>query len=146
MPTAGLPGFQGSVKIYNTNTTEWITFGEVMDSTWTFTADDLDATSYNSAGWREYIYGLQGWELNVETLYLNSDTSQDIAWNMVFGRAKQSFAFTPNNVGTGQGYQGPAIIPSFEVGTPVDDKIVLSLVIRGTGEMTEFTPPTPTAP
>ena len=138
MATSASAGFSGKVYISQTaGGTDYIKIGETRDATFTFTNNEIDATSYDSGGWLEYIYGLKGWELSAESLLLQNDIGQYNAWQMPFTGVKRNFRFAPDTAGT-LGYEGAAIINTFEVGDPVDDALVLTLNIMGTGALSEW--------
>ena len=99
-------------------------------------ADDIDITSFDSNGWKEYLAGLKEWSGSIEGNLKTDDTNgQKAILNAWLNGTKLSFTF---EVSSGVSFQGEAFVkPSIEV--PVDDKASFSCDITGTGALT---PPT----
>ena len=98
-------------------------------------ADDIEITSFDSNGWKEYLAGLKEWSgsiegnLKVGTTDTNGPKAILNAW---LNGAKLSFVFEVSN---GVTFEGDAFVkPSVEV--PVDDKASFSCDIQGTGALT----------
>lgn len=96
-------------------------------------ADDIDITSFDSAGWKEYLAGLKEWSGSLEGNFKPDDTNGQkailAAW--LAGTALD-FSFKVNDTVT---FSGSALVkPSIEV--PHDDKASFSCDIQGTGALT----------
>ena len=96
-------------------------------------ADDIDITSFDSNGWKEYLAGLKEWSGSIEGNLKTGDTSgQKAILNAWLNGEKLTFTF---EVSSGVTFQGSAFVkPSIEV--PVDDKATFSCDITGTGALT----------
>jgi len=96
-------------------------------------ADDIDITSFDSNGWKEYLAGLKEWSGSIEGNLKTDDTNgQKAILNAWLNGTKLSFTF---EVSSGVSFQGEAFVkPSIEV--PVDDKASFSCDITGTGALT----------
>jgi predicted secreted protein len=96
-------------------------------------ADDIDITSFDSQGWKEYLAGLKEWSGSIEGNLKTDDTNgQKAILNAWLSGEKLTFTF---EVSTGVSFQGEAFVkPSIEV--PVDDKASFSCDITGTGALT----------
>ena len=96
-------------------------------------ADDIDITSFDSQGWKEYLAGLKEWSGSIEGNLKTDDTNgQKAILNAWLNGTKLSFTF---EVSSGVSFQGEAFVkPSIEV--PVDDKASFSCDITGTGALT----------
>jgi predicted secreted protein len=96
-------------------------------------ADDIDITSFDSNGWKEYLAGLREWSGSIEGNFDSTDTTgQKAILNAWLNGTKLSFTF---EVASGVSFQGEAFVkPSIEV--PVDDKASFSCDITGTGALT----------
>ena len=96
-------------------------------------ADDIEITSFDSNGWKEYLAGLKEWSGSIEGNLKTDDTNgQKAILNAWLNGTKLSFNF---EVSSGVSFQGEAFVkPSIEV--PVDDKASFSCDITGTGALT----------
>ena len=96
-------------------------------------ADDIEITSFDSEGWKEYLAGLREWSGSIEGNFDSTDTTgQKAILNAWLNGTKLSFTF---EVSSGVSFQGEAFVkPSIEV--PVDDKASFSCDITGTGALT----------
>jgi predicted secreted protein len=96
-------------------------------------ADDIDITSFDSNGWKEYLAGLKEWSGSIEGNFDSTDTNgQKAILNAWLNGEKLTFTF---EVSSGVSFQGEAFVkPSIEV--PVDDKASFSCDITGTGALT----------
>jgi predicted secreted protein len=98
-------------------------------------ADDIEITSFDSNGWKEYLAGLKEWSGSIEgnlKLKTTDTNGQKAILNAWLNGTKLSFTF---EVSSGVSFQGEAFVkPSIEV--PVDDKASFSCDITGTGALT----------
>jgi predicted secreted protein len=95
-------------------------------------ADDIDITSFDSQGWKEYLAGLKEWSGSIEGNLKPDDTNgQKAILNAWLSGEKLTFTF---EVSSDVSFQGEAFVkPSIEV--PVDDKASFSCDITGTGAL-----------
>ena len=96
-------------------------------------ADDIEITSFDSNGWKEYLAGLKEWSGSIEGNLKTDDTNgQKAILNAWINGETLEFTF---EVSTGVTFEGEALVkPSIEV--PVDDKASFSCDITGTGALT----------
>jgi len=96
-------------------------------------ADDIDITSFDSNGWKEYLAGLKEWSGSIEGNLKTDDTNgQKAIFSAWLAGTPLTFTF---EVSSGVTFQGEALVkPSIEV--PVDDKASFSCDITGTGALT----------
>ena len=96
-------------------------------------ADDVEITSFDSEGWKEYLAGLKEWSGSIEGNLMTDDTNgQKAILNAWINGETLEFTF---EVSTGVTFEGEALVkPSIEV--PVDDKASFSCDITGTGALT----------
>jgi predicted secreted protein len=96
-------------------------------------ADDIDITSFDSNGWKEYLAGLKEWSGSIEGNLKTDDTNgQKAIFSAWLAGTPLTFTF---EVSSGVTFKGEALVkPSIEV--PVDDKASFSCDITGTGALT----------
>ena len=96
-------------------------------------ADDVEITSFDSNGWKEYLAGLKEWSGSIEGNLKTGDTNgQKAILQAWLAGTALTFTF---EVSSGVSFQGSAYVkPSIEV--PVDDKASFSCDITGTGALT----------
>jgi len=122
-----ITGTGGSVKL-NTNKV-----AEISNWSLDLGADDVEITSFDSNGWKEYLAGLKEWSGSIEGNFVADDTNgQKAILNAWLAGEKLEFTF---EVSTGVTFEGEAFVkPSIEA--PVDDKASFSCDITGTGALT----------
>jgi predicted secreted protein len=100
-------------------------------------ADDIDITSFDSEGWKEYLAGLKEWSGSIEGNFKPDDTNgQKAILNAWLNGTTLTFNFkVSDKVSDTITFSGSALVkPSIEV--PVDDKASFSCDIQGTGPLT----------
>jgi predicted secreted protein len=136
MSTNAIQGYKGLLY----TSTDGVTFhkiGEVRDITLTFTPEPIDATSHDSAPYRETISGFIGWSVAAEFLYVHSDVAQDEIWTLMTTEAPVYLKFLPKT-GTGlEQFTGRATITNWEINTPNDDVTTVSAEFTGKGPLTK---------
>ena len=95
--------------------------------------DDIDITSFDSNGWKEYLAGLKEWSGNMEGNLKIGDTNGQKA--ILNAWLAGETVVVNLNVSADVTFSGSAFVkPSIEV--PVDDKASFSCDIQGTGPLT----------
>ena len=122
-----IAGYGGAVKL------DTHKIAEISNWSLDLGADDIDITSFDSEGWKEYLAGLKEWSGSIEGNLKTDDTNgQKAILNAWLSGEKLEFTF---EVSTGVTFEGEALVkPSIEV--PVDDKASFSCDITGTGALT----------
>ena len=122
-----ITGTGGAVKL-NTNKV-----AEISNWSLDLGADDVEITSFDSNGWKEYLAGLKEWSGSIEGNFVAGDTNgQKAILNAWLAGETLEFTF---EVSSGVTFEGEALVkPSIEV--PVDDKASFSCDITGTGALT----------
>lgn len=135
MPTGAIPGFNAKLAVSTDGGSVYNDIGEMRDVTLTVEADEIDATSKDSAGWREFLEGLTQWGGTAEGLWLDVNTGQDAVYNALVAKTTVMLRLRPK---TGAGldqYIGTAIITGYEVANPLDDAVAVNITFRGTGAL-----------
>jgi len=102
-------------------------------------ADEIDVTSFDSAGWKEFLAGLKEWSGSFEgnLAYKDPLTGTKKGQKALFDAWKGENNITLElKVNSEVTFSGDAIITGIGVETPVDDKASFSCDFRGTGELT----------
>lgn len=96
-------------------------------------ADDIDVTSFDSGGWKEFLAGLKEWSGSMEGNFKPTDTTGQKAILAAWAAGTPvTFTF---KVSPTVSFSGDAFVkPSIEV--PVDDKATFSCDFQGTGALT----------
>lgn len=107
--------------------------GELSNWSLDLGADDIEITSFDSNGWKEYLAGLKEWSGSIEGNFKSGDTTgQKAIINAWVAGTALSFEF---RIDATNKFTGSALVkPSIE--TPVDDKVGFSCDIQGTGVLT----------
>jgi predicted secreted protein len=144
MATKAVSGFDASISIlFNGVTARKI--GEARDATLSISQNEIEATSFNSNGWNEYIPGLKEWSIDIEALYVSDDLGQDdLLSALVLGQVVKvsllpkkllDVSTNPPTEYSGKKYEGDAFVTSWEINPTPDDVISISASFRGTGEL-----------
>jgi len=122
-----IAGYGGAVKLGANK------IAEISNWSLDLGADDIDITSFDSNGWKEYLAGLKEWSGSIEgNLKTNDTNGQKAIFSAWLAGTPLTFTF---EVSSGVTFQGSAFVkPSIEV--PVDDKASFSCDITGTGALT----------
>lgn len=96
-------------------------------------ADDIDVTSFDSDGWKEFLAGLKEWSGSAEG---NFDPTDANGQKAILNAWLNGEAVTLElKVSSTINFSGSALVkPSIE--TPVDDKVAFSFDYQGTGPLT----------
>lgn len=137
MSTQMIPGFMG--KVYVQNGEGYVPIAEVRDATLTISQAEIDATSFDSGGWEEYIPGLKSWEVEAEAVYVPADAAQSDLFDALVNGQTVQLRLAPKDGSGNEAYEGNAFVTSWEINNPSDDGVVLSISFRGTGALTKGT-------
>lgn len=96
-------------------------------------ADDIDITSFDSNGWKEFLAGLKEWSGSFEGNFVPTDTNgQQALINAWLNGQSVSLEL---RIDATKKFSGSAFVkPSVEM--PVDDKGSFSCDFQGTGQLT----------
>lgn len=134
MSTKAIAGYKGGLYVKSGSTASKI--AEITEATLTIEQSEIDVTSFDSDGWVENIGGLKNWSVDAEANYRADDANgQTALYSALVGSTASVIELYPNDTSSALGYTGSVIVTSFEIGSPVDDKISLSLSMVGTGAL-----------
>lgn len=96
-------------------------------------ADDIDITSFDSAGWKEFLAGLKEWSGSFEGNFVPTDTNGQVA--LINAWINGESVSLELRIDATKKFSGNAFVkPSIEM--PVDDKGSFSCDFQGTGQLT----------
>lgn len=96
-------------------------------------ADDIDVTSFDSNGWKEFIAGLKEWSGSFEGNLNPNDTNGQVA--LINAWLNGTTVNLELRIDATKKLSGSALVkPSIEM--PVDDKGSISFDFQGTGQLT----------
>lgn len=149
MATQSIPGFKATLYVASSsggaapNTTgALVKIGELAEATLNAQMGAMDATSKDSAGWKEALAGLREWALTGSGMYLleTSDPGQLSIYNVLQGQESIYLSLreaASSVVAPIQLWSGVGIVTAFDVGSPLDKPADFKLTIKGTGALTK---------
>lgn len=125
-------------------TPQFKTLGGQRGASFKFQADEIDASSKNSAGWKTTIPGLRSWGIEADALILSDDDGDetDEAYDKLqecfLNRSKVHVQYARKD---GVKWQGYATITDLSEDAPHDDVATYKLTLSGIGAPTKVTTP-----
>jgi predicted secreted protein len=139
MASSAIAGFNARVSISIDGGTSFQLIGEARDATLSISQNEIEATSFDSAGWSEYIPGLKEWSVDVEALYIPTNVGQENLFEALVDGTLLKIKLLPKT-GTGNlGYEGDVFVSSWEINPTPDDAVSVSVSFRGTGLLEQYT-------
>lgn len=127
----------------NTGTEEtpvWTAAGGQRNATLSETSEAMDVTTKDTGnGAYEYEYGLYGWSISADGVYVPNDVAFQFLKTAMRTRQKVKVRIQEEGTYTEEGI---ALVTSREVDAPYDDSATYSMEFQGTGKLTEV-PETP---
>jgi len=139
MATQAIPGFKGALYVSSDDGMTETKIAEVRDVTLSISTEELEATSFDSNGWMEFVPGMKEWELEMEGIYVAADAGQGKLYDALVNGTVLLVRFFPKDETSENGYEGSGFITSWEINNTVDDIVPLSASFRGTGALTQIT-------
>jgi predicted secreted protein len=143
MPTAALSGMFGAFNVRASGEGSDTKIGEITEWTLEVSRDVAEATSKDSAGWKESIPGYRSWTGTATARY-NASASQAKLWTALVGDTSTTYVLTGKfDLGTASGsdrYTGSCYVTKFSVVSPDGAEVCeLSLELEGTAALTKGT-------
>lgn len=120
------------VKVYIMDTTTGAALAGQRGATLNRSAETLDATSKDGAGWAENVAGLKSWGIDCDGIYAESDAAYAIL-EEAFLNSEEVEAYV--ELPSGTKFQGKCIITDFPLEFPYDDLATYSLTLTGSGAL-----------
>lgn len=139
MATSAIAGFNARVSISADGGSSYQVIGEARDATLSISQNEIEATSFDSAGWSEYIPGLKEWSVDIEALYIPTNVAQENLFDALVNGTTLKIKLLPKT-GTGNTcYEGDVFVSSWEINPTPDDAVSVSVSFRGTGLLETYT-------
>lgn len=137
MATAAIAGFKGKVAASSSVGGAVTVIAEVRD--WSLTGEhaQLDATSKDSSGAREFISGLDQWSGSIEHLYAGDSATQKNLFDALFNKTTVDMEFYPQGTSSQFPiYSGSAVFTSWGLNSPNEDITTITADFQGSGTLT----------
>lgn len=132
MATAGIAGRKASLAVMAASSSATTTvLNEVRSYKFSVTADQIDATSNDSSGWKEVIAGRRSFTLDIASILANTDVEQSTLVKALSSGNKRFFVLTPATAIT-QKYKFWGNIKSFDVDIKENDVQLRNFSVEGT--------------
>lgn len=137
--TLALPGFTAKLLVADLASTVFAEVAEARELTLDVEHELIDATSHDSAEFREFIRGLRNWSITSAVLHITGDVSQTKLRNAIIGVKGLALDMQlQEEVGVGKPeWTGSIFISAESISFPNDDAMVGDFTLQGTGVLTE---------
>ena len=92
----------------------------------------IDATTKDSAGWKENLAGLKEWSVDCDGLLVVDDTAYDALETAFMASEAVTIEIA---MPSGKKYSGSALVTDFPIEAPYDDSVTYSVSFIGTGAL-----------
>lgn len=120
----------------NTGTVEiptWTVVGGQRNATLAEETETIDTTTKDSDGYFEYEYGLGGWTIECDGLYIPDDTGYTALKTAQRNKQKIKVQIKEDGQATEEGF---CLVTSREFESPYDGESTYSVSLQGTGKLT----------
>ena len=136
MATAGTAGRKATLAVMAASSSATTTLlAEVRSYKLAVTADQIDATSNDSSGWKEIIPGRRSFTLECAAINANTDTEQNGLIKALSSGTKRYFILTPATANT-QKYKFWGNIKGFDVDIKENDVALRNFSVEGLRSLT----------
>jgi predicted secreted protein len=146
MATVAIPGFKATMYLATSSSGGTARkLGELKDFTLTLAGGTLDATSKDSAGWKEHLPGLKEWSGSGSAQYLmeSADVGQEEAYTALTGGHPIYCWLKEASTATGGGgtqvWKGLAVVTGLDVESPLDGPAGYKVSLKGTATLAKGT-------
>lgn len=112
------------------------TIGKGRDVSLDMSATEIDVTTRDSSGWKEFLQGLKEWGATVDQLWVPTDAGLQALRDAYLSGNELSVVFTDDD---GWGFSGTAIVTGLGKPEPLDDAVALNVTLKGTGALSVVT-------
>lgn len=110
--------------------------GELRNVRLEVAGEVVDATSFDTAGWRDRIKTLKDWRWSAGGFYLEGDAGQDAVWTALIGDTTLYLRLRPKgSAGGNLEFEGLSHMTAFNIEGAVDDLFAIDLEGVGAGAL-----------
>lgn len=131
MPSAAIPGRLAKTEVSPDGGTTYENFGGIVDVTFNLNIDELETTTHDSGGAREFIPNFHDVTLDISARWMDGDPGQEIVLNAVFAKIVFPFRFIMETAPTRKKFEGSAFATSYSPSGPLDDTGSIAVSLRG---------------
>jgi predicted secreted protein len=133
MSAVTIPGRLAKIELSNDGGSTFTTFGGLVDVTMNLTIDELETTSHDSAGSREYIPNHHDISLDLSARWIDGDPGQELAINSAFDKTTLNFRFRMETLSNKKQFTGTCFPTSYSPAGPLDDAGSIDITLRCSG-------------
>ena len=119
------------VKVYIKDATGKVLGGQ-RGATLNRSAETMDATTKDGAGWQENVAGLKSWGIDCDGVFVESDVAYELL-EAAFLNGDNVVAYV--ELPSGTKYEGTCIVADLPLEFPYDDLSTYSVTLTGTGAL-----------
>lgn len=128
-----IPGRLAKLTVSNDGGTTYLPVGGIVDVTFNLNIDELETTTHDSAGAREYIPNHHDVTLDISARWLDGDPGQEALMQSTFFKTTVLFKFTMQSASGRKIFTGRAFPTTASPAGPLDDTGSLDLTLRASG-------------
>jgi TP901-1 family phage major tail protein len=113
----------------------YVTVGGQRNATLSESSETIDNTSKDSGGAYEYDYGLYGWTVSADGLYITDDAGYQELRNAMRNKNKVKIQISEKGTAT---KEGEALVISSELEGPYDGEVTYSVEFQGSGNLADL--------
>lgn len=117
----------------------YITVGGARGASINMSADEIDVTTKDSAGWREKASSFKSWEVSHDGLILNGNTGFEELMDAYMNGTNVLIQFTYAGAEGTEEYAGECLISSIDLDAGYDAEATYSVALSGTGALSRTT-------
>ena len=134
-------GREADLQVFATSSGPGVSFGVLKDFELNVDRDQIDVTSFDSAGWKEWVPGNAGWGLNAGALMVSTGATAETdtlrGYLSSETRAYYWIMNTSTTATAGYTWHGFGYVSNFKVGGDVDGVQLNGFEIQGDGTLNE---------
>ena len=132
MSSTSIPGRLAKLQLSADGTT-FVNFGGIVDITLNINVDELETTTHDSNGSREYIPNHSDFGLDASGLWEDGDPGQEVFLNALDAKQTLHFVFTMETRNGAKQWEGTCFGTNANPSGPLDDAAAMDVTFRCSG-------------